>query len=361
MPKQITKNSPSKEYAENYCSMALKNIQKIMKTKGISQKSLAIESGLSQSTISKLLHGDSKASLVHIVQICHSLKIDPIEIFSSGFVVPNNTLQADGNNGVYTQPAQYPLAFNGYLHRFNVYFHSTISSENNILHGILTFQESSSGDYCSAELILNTGKKQQDGTPITKHYTGSLIISLTQSACYCMLTSNALGETCFLIFHHMFLFNEKLICRMACSATVSSGGNRRPTMHRLLICRPDMNISDPQSSDYKFIRGQLMLNSSKIYITETALQKIETEEAEFLSKINMNTILNEFKSLCKNDTIYFIDEAEVQNMAYDSNTKLCFLSLLREYSIAERYNKISSKSDDLIFNYMENRKTMPPS
>ena len=69
MPKQITKNSPSKEYAENYCSMALKNIQKIMKTKGISQKSLAIESGLSQSTISKLLHGDSKASLVHIVQI----------------------------------------------------------------------------------------------------------------------------------------------------------------------------------------------------------------------------------------------------------------------------------------------------
>lgn len=224
--KQMMQYEDYNKFAEDYCEEIVERIKKILERRGISQGTLAAKSGLGQSTVSKFLAGDTRVSLIHIAKICRALEIDPGEILSlenagerkeSG----NEILETWENDMLICDPSH--PAFKGYMRDFEVFFNSTISSENKILHGKLSFQSSGNGRYCSAKLVLNTGKKTIDGTPIQKKYRGKMIISLSMSACYCVLTEMEIGEICFIVFNHMFLFNEELACRMACVATVSSG------------------------------------------------------------------------------------------------------------------------------------------
>lgn len=351
------------EYADYYCSTIFQNIRDIMEKKAISQISLARKSGISQPVISKLLNGDTKASLAQIAKICWALGVEPSDILSQNQDALQSYLLstelATDNNVVCLSPAQSPTAFKGYLGQFNLYFGSTVSSENNILCGTLTFRESADHNSCSAELLLDTGKKTADGLPIQKHYTGTLIISLPMSACYCTLTSKELGEICFLVFNHLFLFNQTLICRMACATTISAGGNRRPTMHRLLICREALDISDPHSDDFKFLHGQLMLNSSDIHITKTAYEEMQAAESKQFSRPEFQTLLEEFQKGRAEDQVYSINEDKIRNAQLPVGIKLSFLSLLREYAISDRYNKISAKVDEHVYNYIKSKARRP--
>lgn len=348
-----------KTFSEQYCKDVIQKIKNVMDQKSISQVTLANKIGMGQSTLSKFLAGDTRVSLEHIAKICWALEIDPGDILSlnqenlpqAARTVPYNCIR--NTETLITSPTH--SAFKGYLRDFHVYFNSTISSEDVILEGILKFESSSDSDVCTADLVLDTGKKRADGTSITKHYTGELIISLSMSACYCTLISTKISEICFLVFHHMFLFHEDLICRLACVATVSSGGNKRPTMHRMLISRTPLDVSDHKNDDFKFVRGQLMLNNSEIYITEKAYTNMKKIEAEQLDEEEIRALLDEFDALCDKDKIYFIDEAKLRNSPHPMDKKLKIITLLRKYSISNKYNKISTKSDEYILSYLENK------
>ena len=356
--KQMMQYDDYNKFAEDYCEEIVERIKKILERRGISQGTLAAKSGLGQSTVSKFLAGDTRVSLIHIAKICRALEIDPGEILSlvsagerkeSG----NEILETWENDMLICDPSH--PAFKGYMRDFEVFFNSTISSENKILHGKLSFQSSGNGRYCSAKLVLNTGKKTIDGTPIQKKYRGKMIISLSMSACYCVLTEMEIGEICFIVFNHMFLFNEELACRMACVATVSSGGNKRPTMHRLLLSRKELDMENPESDDYKFVKGQLLLNTSDILIEKSSYEKMKKEEADFTERSEIRDLLDEFERYWERLDVYRIDEAKLRNANCEMEEKIRLISLLRKYSMSERYNKISTKTDEHIYHYLESK------
>lgn len=339
---------------EKFATDSYSNVLKCIKDEYINQKmsqeSISLATGIPQSTISKILSGEAKMTLSNFFKICKALNIYPEQIVSPHENETKSMLNDKKSNDVVLISNPAHLAFNGYLGKYNIYFKSTISTEDEILQGELEFFSSKNKKTCIADLLLYTGKTK-DGNKITKHYTGELIISLSMSSCYCILASEEIGEMCFLVFDHMFLFNESLVCRMACAITTSSGGNRRPTMHRLLICKEELNISDSQSDDFKFLSGHLRLNSSDILISESQLSSIENEE----KRSDILTIIKNLKESSKKDVFYKIDEASIRNAQYGLNTMIDVISILREYSIASFNNKISSKSDEYVYNYLNNR------
>ena len=357
--KQMLQYEDYDAFADDYCDEVVERIKQLLEKSGISQGTLAAKSGLGQSTVSKFLAGDTRVSLIHIAKICRALEVDPGEVLSlePGGKERENypDMTENWENDMLISDPSHPV-FKGYLRKFEVYFNSTISSENQILHGTLTLQPSANKRYCAAEMILDTGKKDINGNPNYKRYRGKVTVSLSMSACYCVLTETEIGEICFLVFNHLFLFKEDLICRMACAATVSSGGNKRPTMHRLLLSRAELDVDHPDSEDFKFLRGQLMLNTSDILIEKRAYDKFKKEEQDFVEKNEIRELLDELEGgTWESLQVYRIDEAKIRNADCRQEEKIRLISLLRNYSMNEKYNKISTKTDEHIFNYIENK------
>lgn len=345
--------SESIECENNAISLSSKVLEKFKNEyirQKISQESISAITGIPQSTISKIFSGEAKMTLNNFFKICNALHVNPEEIVSRNANKTQGTFdQKYNNDGVLISDPSH-LAFNGYVGKYNLYFKSTISTEEEILHGVLEFLPSKDNKSCNVDLLLYTGKTK-DGNKVTKHYTGNMTISLSMSSCYCTLISEEIGEMCFLVFNHMFLFNEDLVCRMACALTTSSGGNRRPTMHRLLICKDELNISDSQSEDFKFLSGHLRLNSSDIIISESQLSAIENDE----KRSDIIETIKKIKENGKKETFYKIDEASIRSAQYGTDKMIDIISTLREYSIACFNNKISSKSDEYVYNYLSNR------
>lgn len=355
MIKQMLQYENFDEFSEAYCAEVVERIKLLLDERKVSQGMLAAKSGLGQSTVSKFLAGDTRVSLIHIAKICRALEIDPGEILSldnsRNGVASNHELFE--NDVLICDPAH--PAFKGYLRKFEVYFNSTISSENKILHGNLTFQPSVNKRYCMAELILDTGKKDMDGSLIQKRYRGKMTISLSMSACYCILTEVDIGEICAVVFNHMFLFNEELACRMACVSTVSSGGNKRPTIHRLLLSRIALDVENPNGDDFKFLRGQLALNTSDILIEKKAYEKMKQHESSFVGQNGIRELLDESEASWEHLEVYRINESRVHSSSCETKDKIRLISLLRSYSMSEKYNKISTKTDEYIYSYLESK------
>lgn len=52
---------------------------------------------------------------------------------------------------------------------------------------------------------------------------------------------------------------------------------------------------------------------------------------------------------------YEIDEAQLLGLDTPVMTKIMGISLLREASVTKKYNKISTKTDEFLFTYLNNR------
>lgn len=134
-----------------------------------------------------------------------------------------------------------------------------------------------------------------------------MVISISLASCYCTLTNAEIGELCFLSFHHMFLFSQDILCRVGAVLTTSSGGNRRPTLHRMILSKYAFDL-DEDSEDLHFLKGQLKLNSSKILISEKefdALIKQCSSEADG----NLKKFFSSFKDLAEHEEYYQIEES----------------------------------------------------
>lgn len=111
----------------------MKNIRHIMQEHGITQKILAENSGINQSTLSKLLSGKASFTLEHIAKIARALNIDAADLvsfrpgtvitntcFSSHYIPENDNLVCSINRP----------AFKGYIGiKYYLCFYSTISLE----------------------------------------------------------------------------------------------------------------------------------------------------------------------------------------------------------------------------------------
>ncbi len=355
-----------------YCNLVLKRIKQFMDKNEVKQLDLSRESNINQSTLSKIMNGEAKLTLQHIFRICCGLKIEPEILLSFDEEISDDTLHPlDAgiinkrylNDQILIRNTTHS-AFKGYItdDPFFIYMYSTISSESMLLEGTIKFEDSEYHNFCRATMNLFTGKTNSDGTPIVKKYYGELIISLTMGTCYCILINPEIGEVCSLNFKHTFLFNQKLICRVGIIISTSSGTNKLPIMQRILITETPLNVNNSYDPDFEFVRGQLKLNDSEIIINNDTLNRMlsqsysSDELKDFILKCIEEVGLS--LDLLKNDTYSVFDENKIRSINALSDIKAQAISILRNNSVASKYNKISTKTDEFTFQYISSKKRL---
>ena len=335
-----------------YIERILKRIQNYMIQNEISQSKLANYCGINQSSISKLLKGTSAMSLSTLLKICLFLKLEPSDLLSSRntFLDNINTIRYRANNGyngindhslVYDSGAS---PFNGLLGDYFFYCKPTISTETGFLKGVFSLNHSNApGNYCKAKLELYTGQINIYGDRISKEYIGEMIISLPMSSCYVILFSEKYAEYCFLNFHHMYLNNQDLECSFVFCLISSAGSNRRPTVEKAIISRTE--LSDENLEE---LSGQMNMNTATISILEQNYNSIK----HALSPQALELLDNLFNK----DTLCSIDESQIRGSNLSSTDKISTINLLRKHSTSSKYSKISTKSDEILYAYIEQKK-----
>lgn len=323
------------------------NITKIIHERKLSQPtlvSLCKEKGfkISQGTISNAMRGRGNVTLDTICALSEVLEIDISTLLSTpttkaSSLFPRMTPQT---NSFITSPDD--PGFHGYLGDYSLLFYKTTGKDNDLLCGTLTLKESKDHQKCEAYLTLPTGDfKNISGvnTPIEKNFHGELVISKFMHSAYVFLYSEDIGEVSLLVFHHWYILNNNLRCAMASAITTSSGSNRRPTIHRACIIRGNVD-----SKIYPYLKGQLLLNTAEILLSQTELNKIlETPD-----------IPDDFKALIKqsitNEKYYMINEnALIDPQKFSESENAKWISYIRANSSAPKYNKISKRTDDALF------------
>lgn len=347
-----------------------KNLHGVMRDKGLKEADVIricrdLDYPISQSAVSKILsYPEMKEgkeefysiTLINFIQICKALEVDPGYILNMDSDLElHNMLQKNSLRKSKRDPLVFKMdedEFNGYKGEYYCYFFPTISSESKLLEGKLNFKQSKVGEYCEAHFKLDTNKyyDAERKEKIYKEYRGELIISVRMGSCYCLLHNTDIGEICFLIFHHMYLNNEQLKCRLCTAATASAGDNRRPTIHRMLISR------DPIPGEHlKLLKSQLLLNNSEILISSNNLEKLKTQEEDTLPP----EVEKMFQTSIQKEEYYKLSEFQIRALDIPPVDKLRAICLLRNWSTAPKYNKIGSKCDELLFDYLSKIQTLP--
>ena len=345
-----------------YEEKVLKTIKEKLQNLKITQKKLSDITEISQPTLSKLFCGKTKFTLEQLARISYALKLDIAELVS--FSNTNLPFQSSSIASTHFIPENDNLvcttnrpAFKGYIgNTYYIYFYSTISSEIQLIHGTLSLTASAENK-CIIDLEIYTGQTDVSGNRIKKAYTGDMIISVSLGSCYCSLFNAEIGELCFLSFHHMFLFSQDILCRLGAVLTTSSGGNRRPTLHRMVISKSEFDLTEG-NKDLHFLKGQLKLNSSKILVSKNDFQKL-LKESNLEQDNELKKFFSTFETLASQNEYYEIDESALLGMTFSVDTKIYGINLLREVSAADKYNKISTKSDEFLFEYIS-KKTVAP-
>jgi len=299
---------------------------------------------ITQSALSKILNYQKNYNikLINIVYICKYLKIDFEKLFDIKNDVINDFVSIGGsdtdfhqNDILITDPSN--VAFKGYMKEFVCYFNSTISDEVELIKAKLKFI--SKDGQCNAIFTIYTkAYVNGDINEIEKVYSGQMLISLSQSVCYCILKRIETGEFCMMNFRHRFFSDSDLYCRLAVALTTSAGDDRRPTIHRIAICQ---NEYDNDEKKMSIIKSQLLLNESDIYISESRLEEI----TDMLNEKILNAIND-----CKKNSYYKINENIIHDAeALTEEEKYEAIQILRNNSAATKYNKIGAKADTAFF------------
>lgn len=351
---KIKKETSIKQQTEievkDYYKLVAQRINNAMRRKEINQSILlkkCAENGyfISQSTLSKILQGNTSISLINAVQICKVLKEDIADMLSMDErnVMYESNINTDASSQLIYR-GDNPV-FRAYLGEYYCYFFSTISNEDRLIPGKLELKPTQSGSRCIATMVLETGKTGENGKLITKCYEGDMIISTSMNAAYCTVVNEEIGEICYFIFRYSQINYEKLMCRLAIVLTVSAGDNRIPTAHRMLISRKKMgSILD----DY--LSGQLHLNGSDILL-EPENVKLMREDANMPQWFKDN-----FDKFISTTALqyYRAQELIVRASHAPKKDKNEFICLLRKYSSAPKYTKVSAKADEFVYELVKN-------
>ncbi len=331
-----------------YQELIGKNISQIMSAKSITQDklhALCLQGGynISQSTISNAKNGKCNLTLSNLVAIAYALEVNVTDLLATPQSSLEKTSQKENpesDKGIevfLTNPNS--RFFQGYLGSYHVLFYKTSGSGNELVQGILCFQESDDKKTCKAimHLPLENSKTNPESKTV-KVYIGDLVVSHATHAAYCCLTNTTIGEMCMLIFQHIFTSNSQVSTIMAASITTASGANRRPTVHRMCLSR---NMVDDASLEY--VKGQLLMNTADIYLTDAKLR--------FL--LQCPDIPASFKALLQRSQekgkCYCIPEASLYDSCLDEAEQQKLVSFVRANSLAPKYNKISKRTDEILY------------
>lgn len=355
--------------AHDYTEKITKRIKNVLSVKSVSQRDLAEKLGTSTASISKLLTGKSNLNLQTIYTICKVLNINIDDLLSDEVNMFDNpqTLvdygqelsESFGYDQEFLIANPQRKAFRGIITEeeecYFFYTKPTISNEKKgFLKGKLYLTPSEDKRSCTAHLKLKTGKKDKNGEDIVKEYFGSVLISLPTKSCYINLISKKYSDAAFLVFSHMFLNDEKLLTRLAGCLTTSAGTNRRPVYTKAVISRV---LLDEHA--LKEIEGQLFINSSMISVRKDVLDKEQSSDGTN----NIETLLKKIEHIDAEHDLpcvqyYNIEENAIRSSSsLSAEEKISLINKLRSISSAPYYCKVSSHSDELLFDYISNLET----
>ena len=329
----------------------INKIKQLMLSRKITQQSLSEKSGISQSTLSKLLNGDAHFSLNQLIRLSKAFGDNIFNTiastdFRNGVSLNSNSILELTETDNIILNTERP-AFKGYLNTsYYTYFLSTVSGSKEIIKGKISFSETAY-KRCGVTFTLNTGKKDIQNNEIIKQYTGCMLISIPLSTCYCILKNEEIGELSFLNFQHMFIFNESMRCRVCSVLTTSSGEQRRPTTNRMILSDYKFNLDD--SNDKNFLMGQLKMNNKNILIKNKNFSEIIEGKQQYEEIFSSRSSGIESNIIC-------IDENLILASSLNIEEKISLINELRAASLADTKNKISTNTDEYLYSYIENKK-----
>lgn len=307
--------------------------------------------GLQQSTLSKMLSGTcSNLSALNIAEVSNILGLDLNEVLSldSDIKITLPKEVESNHRSELIRRADDPR-MRGYLGSYHAYFFPTKSTENKLLKGTLTFKPSKDKSKCLAHFSFRTGKFYENNEPIFKEYDGELILSPIMSAAYCFLVNESIGEISSILFEYIPIVYEKLISRVALVLTSCAGDHRRPTTHRMILSTVELSDESLQ-----LIQGQLYLNRGEILISEIGLDKFLQDERldrsfiDYFCKEGQGTRFAGLSPI----GYYRFDESVIRESFLDSKVIIDAINIMRQYSTGAKYNKIGSKSNDLVYRFV---------
>lgn len=169
-----------------------------------------------------------------------------------------------------------------------------------------------------------------------------MILSQSMYAAYCNLYNQEAGELCTLIFHQWYSINNSIESVMAAAITTASGSNRLPTVHRICLSRKYIS-----NEDMEFIEGQLLMNTAEIYLTDEQMREI----------MNDSRVPKSFKDVLQkvaHKRCICIPETYLYDSELNEEETLKWVSYIRAHSKAPKYNKISRRTEEALYNLVKN-------
>lgn len=290
---------------------------------------------ISQSTIWNALAKPESMTLATLLKICDGLDIYLQDLISDE---PLPTIN-NSNKSAFTLDSS-DSAYAGYLGDYHIYFLPTTTSSNAThIHGNLSFTPDKHTNRCNATLNIETGEFI-NGNKIIKTYIGNLIISERQRCAYCTLISKSLGEICMFIFKHDYLNNNSLYCTMANAITSSAGKPRYPTVHRICLCRKELN-----EFALLCLIGELRMTDSKFFISAKNLRNFFNTQLNISSSFR-DKISNIIEH--SDNTYHMISESDFRNSIPNAEF-IKNIARLKSYSEAPENLKITNETEDLLY------------
>lgn len=341
---------------QKYNQMIGKRLAKVFDELHLSQQQVlarCLEKGynISQPALSKLKSGSS-VSVLQVVQICEVLGVDISDILSMD---EEKEVQIPGaeSSEYFMRDAKHKYLV-GYTGSYSAYFYTT-QNEDRIHQGTFILDGDKKGKNLAVDFRFKTGETDENGKEIEKHYTGPAYYSMPMQAVYCEITSEDIGEKCYLLFHYDFLTHRQLECRLAIVITVSSGTRRFPTAHKLLLTRDSL-----MKDELDYLCGQLKLNSSKILISEKAYKEFLQDPLlpeEFLNIFGgKESYAEKFLGTVEKMEYFSFNESLISDSNLQPMDKMKIICLLRKYSAAARYSKVSEKAEELVYKFLKYKK-----
>lgn len=323
-------------------------VQGVRKTQRISQNNLAqilqnkYKIKMSQSTISSIEHGERikhlPLNVLDALKDCLSLSED---IYS--LAIPSNSdddwLHIMGHNYLITEAIAPQIA--NYLGNYYCVFRSTETSKDKLIHCQMELLKAHDG---SCDVVLKLPIKERNKT---KEYRGKFFINTYFDTCYIILCGKKFQEISMMIaplFKGTTLQN-KFITPLV--LTTSAGTHKRPTAHRMLISRKEL-----QGEMLELAKSQLMLNTDSIRITKSQLEalcnaidsrlKEDPKSKHYLLARKFCKIIED-EGQC--ETVFYLEEARLQDLqsnCSDEKTRSKATALIRLYSENVFHNKIGT-------------------
>ena len=325
-----------------------------------------------QEKISKLERGDSRIKLTKegVNAIQKALQL-PDELTTSLLEELQSVEEADQQKNIGARIRVYEAGqliskgasqeFQSYMGKYHCLFISTDSSNRMPVRGIF---EVSAGEDRENQCIAHMTIYDKKGKPI-KWYSGPFFINLHYRTWHCVLVGRDKQEVCMLTASHFNSTIHQNLLNVALVLTTSSGLQKRPTMHRLLLSRNRVT----KKETLELVQAQLKLNSDNICISKSALDELQgdIEESILHAKTEKERkkyqavliCIEKIRELGKKEEFYLMAESII----YDSNAIIqdkhlrgYVVSKIRAATDAMHYNKVSHTVQNICVDIIGGRK-----